>query len=385
MTTYLSVLGTRPEIIKMAMLHRELTLRGARSVVLHTGQHEAMAAALYRYFEMGPDVRVQLERRSDTLAHLTSLLLEHVDHAIAEVQPDVVLVQGDTTSAMVGALAAFYRGKPVAHVEAGLRTFARDPFPEEKNRELIGRLAEWHFPPTAAARANLLAEGVPGSRLFEVGNTVIDAAVWVRGRLERNGWDTGDFAPPEVRSWLTADACGPLVLITAHRRENWGEPIRRIARAVGTLLEAHQRMVAIWPVHPNPRVREDVEAVVHALPVSARERFCLTEPLQYPALIAVLARSHFTLTDSGGIQEEASALRCPVLIARAATERQELVQAGGALLVGCDCERIVTEASRLLEDEARRRSMQLDTCPFGDGHAAERIAERLAHSVELQS
>lgn len=382
MTTYLSILGTRPEIIKMAVLHRELTRRGAKSVVLHTGQHEAVADALYRYFEMGPHVRVQLKRRSETLAHLTSLLLEHVDAAIAEIQPDVVLVQGDTTSAMVGALAAFYRGKPVAHVEAGLRTFEHDPFPEEKNRELIGRLAAWHFPPTARARMNLLAEGVPESRLFEVGNTVIDAALWVRERLERNGWEAGNFIPDALRPLLSASSCGPLVLITAHRRENWGEPIRQVARAVGTLLESHPDMVAVWPVHPNPRVREDVEAMARQLPVASRERLCLTEPLAYPALIAVLARSHFALTDSGGIQEEASALSCPVLITREATERQELVHAGGALLVGCNCERIVAEAQRLLEDEVQRSRMRLPASPFGDGRSAERIAELLTRTVE---
>lgn len=376
MKTYLAIMGTRPEIIKMAMPYRALRERGDRVLVLHTGQHEEMADVLYRFFDMAPDLRIELKRRNAGLAHLSSLLLEQVDEAMQEAQPDVVLVQGDTTSAMVGALAAYYHGKPVAHVEAGLRTGQRDPFPEEKNRELIGRLAQWHFPPTEQARRNLLDEGVAQERVFQVGNTVIDAALWVRDRLQAQGGTT-ESMPWELRNFLEEQADRKLVLITAHRRENWGEPIRGIARAVGRLLEEFADVAAVWPVHPNPRVRDDVATVVEQLPHASRERLCLTDPLDYPALMAVLARCHFTLTDSGGIQEEASALARPVLITREATERQELLQAGGARLVGTDVERIVSESSRLLRDEETWRSMQLAASPFGDGRSSERIASIL--------
>lgn len=381
MSTYLSVIGTRPEIIKMAMLHHELRRRGHRSLVLHTGQHGDMADVLYRFFDMPPDLRADPQRRTDTLAHLTALLLEHVDHALCKADPDVVLVQGDTTSALVGALAAYYRGKPVAHVEAGLRTFAREPFPEEKNREIIGRLAHWHFPPTAQAGSNLLREGVSEGRLFVVGNTVIDAALWVRDRLREEPAAVG-VPLPELDEFLAMHPHAPLLMVTAHRRENWGDPIRQVVAGVGDLLQAHPALVVVWPVHPNPRVRDDVETAVQAFEPGCRERLCLTQPLDYPALMKLLVRSRFALTDSGGILEEASAVRCPVLVTRESTERQELVDAGGARLVGCDRRRICEEGSRLLRDDAAWRSMQLEQSPFGDGRSAARIADILTRAVE---
>jgi UDP-N-acetylglucosamine 2-epimerase (non-hydrolysing) len=376
--TYLSVMGTRPEIIKMAVLHRVLKEQGDRSLVLHTGQHEAMADVLYRFFDMEPDLRIELKRSSTALAHLTALLLEHVDRVIAEVDPDVVIVQGDTTSALVGALAAYYHGKPVAHVEAGLRTGIREPFPEEKNRELIGRLATWHFPPTAQARMNLLNEGIPEKRVHEVGNTVIDAAHWVRDRLARGEADATEAMPPELSRFMEGQDGRKLVLVTAHRRESWGQPIRDVAAAVGQLLLEHPDMTAVWPVHPNPRVRDDIETVVSTWSRNCRERICLTDPLDYPALMAVLSSCRFTLTDSGGIQEEASALARPVLITRNATERQELVLAGGAHLVGTDIDRILSHSRTLLSDDDAWRAMQLPASPFGDGRSASRIAGILA-------
>jgi UDP-N-acetylglucosamine 2-epimerase (non-hydrolysing) len=381
MKTYLSIMGTRPEIIKMAVLHRVLKEQGDRSLVLHTGQHEEMADVLYRFFDMEPDLRIELRRNSPGLAHLTALLLENVDRVIGEVKPDAVIVQGDTTSAMVGALAAYYHGVPVAHVEAGLRTGERDPFPEEKNREMIGRLAHWHFPPTAQTRQNLLNEGLSEERVFEVGNTVIDAALWVRDRLAASNWDAGEATPDALRRFMDEQRGRKVVLITAHRRENWGQPIRDIASAVGQLLAEHPDAAAVWPVHPNPRVRDDVETVVATLPRDCRDRICLTQPLDYPALMSVLARCHFTLTDSGGIQEEASALARPVLITRNATERQELLLAGGARLVGTDVRQILEQSRTLLTDEDAWRAMQLSASPFGDGLSASRIAGILASTT----
>jgi len=376
--TYLTCVGTRPEIIKMAVLHRLLQSQGHRMVLLHTGQHEAMAHALYDFFQMPPDVTLDLRRKSASLSDLTVALMEGVDQVMTDVRPDAVLVQGDTTSALVGALVANYHDRPVAHIEAGLRTHEHDPFPEEKNRVLIGQLAHWHFPPTDRASANLHSEGVPAERVFQVGNTVIDATHWTRDRLLDGTHDASRYMPAPLKDFLNRFPHQPLILITAHRRENWGEPIRDIARATAALVERFPEAIAVWPVHPNPAVRADVEATLERVGTQARPRICVTEPLSYPALIALLMRCQFTLTDSGGIQEEASALGKPVLVARLSTERQELIEAGGAVLVGTQVENILKQATVLLTDATARERMRLATSPFGDGRSAERIAQVLA-------
>lgn len=375
MTTYLACMGTRPEIIKMAPIYKNLQARGENVQVLHTGQHEDVAQALYTFFDMDPDYQIQLKRRLPGLSDLTAELLQGIDRVLTEVKPDVVLVQGDTASAFVGAMASYYRDVPVAHIEAGLRTGQHDPFPEEKNRELIGRLAHWHFPPTAQAADNLRREGVPAQQIHEVGNTVIDAALWVKSQMDQHG--APDALPPEVHSFVQNHGASRLVLVTAHRRENWGRPIQLIAAAVGILLKLHPDLTVVWPLHPNPSVRADIQSVFSTLDAASRQRLCLTDPLEYPALISLLARCHFCLTDSGGIQEEASAFHCPVLITRDSTERQELVDAGGAILVGTDPHRIVEQASALLNDPWAYRAMQVHESPFGDGHSAQRIADVL--------
>ena len=375
MTTYLACMGTRPEIIKMAPIYKNLQARGENVQVLHTGQHEDVAQALYTFFDMDPDYQIQLKRRLPGLSDLTAELLQGIDRVLTEVKPDVVLVQGDTASAFVGAMASYYRDVPVAHIEAGLRTGQHDPFPEEKNRELIGRLAHWHFPPTAQAADNLRREGVPAQQIHEVGNTVIDAALWVKSQMDQHG--APDALPPEVHNFVQNHGASRLVLVTAHRRENWGRPIQLIAAAVGILLKLHPDLTVVWPLHPNPSVRADIQSVFSTLDAASRQRLCLTDPLEYPALISLLARCHFCLTDSGGIQEEASAFHCPVLITRDSTERQELVDAGGAILVGTDPHRIVEQASALLNDPWAYRAMQVHESPFGDGHSAQRIADVL--------
>jgi UDP-N-acetylglucosamine 2-epimerase (non-hydrolysing)/UDP-N-acetylglucosamine 2-epimerase (hydrolysing) len=381
MTTYLACMGTRPEIIKMAPIYKNLQARGENVQVLHTGQHEDVAQALYTFFDMDPDYQIQLRRRSPGLSDLTAELLQGIDRVLTEVKPDVVLVQGDTASAFVGAMASYYRDVPVAHIEAGLRTGQHDPFPEEKNRELIGRLAHWHFPPTAQAADNLRREGVPVQQIHEVGNTVIDAALWVKSQMDQHG--APDALPPEVHSFLHSHGASRLVLVTAHRRENWGRPIQLIAAAVGILLKLHPDLTVVWPLHPNPSVRADIQNAFSTLDAASRQRLCLTDPLEYPALISLLARCHFCLTDSGGIQEEASAFHCPVLITRDSTERQELVDAGGAVLVGTNPHRIVEQACALLNDPWAYRAMQVHESPFGDGHSAQRIANVLtcAHTT----
>lgn len=375
MTSYLACLGTRPEIIKMAPVYRSLRERGQTVRVLHTGQHDDMAHALYRFFGMLPDYDMQLARQVPTLSNLTAELMQGIDQQLALARPDVLMVQGDTSSALAGAMVGYLQQIPVAHIEAGLRTGQHDPFPEEKNRELIGKLAHWHFPPTHQACANLLREGVPAGQIFEVGNTVIDAALWVKRRIERDAQPMA--MPGDVQAFLQGRRPARLMLVTAHRRENWGLPMRWIASAVSELLQRHPDLIALWPMHPNPAVRQDIAAAFDTLDRAVRKRLCLTEPLAYPALIGLLAHSHFVLTDSGGIQEEASALRRPVLITRDHTERQELVQAGGARLVGTDPHTIVQQAGLLLQDTHTYQSMQLAQCPFGDGHSAERIADIL--------
>lgn len=378
---YLACIGTRPEIIKMAPVCSELKSRGCTVLLAHTGQHEAIADALYAFFGMQPDITLELKRKSPSLAHLSSALLDGLEGVMASLDPDVVLVQGDTTSALAGALTGYYHDKPVAHVEAGLRTWEREPFPEEMNRTLIGRLARWHFPPTRQSRENLLREGVDPAGVFEVGNTVIDAALWARAHLAQPSFDLAAVTPANLREFQVRHAAHRLLLVTAHRRENWGQPIRNIARAVGAVVERHRDTAVVWPVHPNPAVRADVEAEIGALPQAARERICLTEPLGYPALVALLAHCELVLTDSGGIQEEASAFGKPVLVARTSTERQELVEAGGARLVGTSVEGIIAHADRLLTDRGAYRSMQLASSPFGDGTSAARIADVLAGPV----
>ena len=375
MTTYLACMGTRPEIIKMAPIYKNLQARGENVQVLHTGQHEDVAQALYTFFDMDPDYQIQLKRRLPGLSDLTAELLQGIDRVLTDLKPDVVLVQGDTASAFVGAMASYYRDVPVAHIEAGLRTGQHDPFPEEKNRELIGRLAYWHFPPTAQAADNLRREGVPAQQIHEVGNTVIDAALWVKSQMDQHG--APDALPPEVHNFVQNHGASRLMLVTAHRRENWGRPIQLIAAAVGILLKLHPDLTVVWPLHPNPSVRADIQSVFSTLDAASRQRLCLTDPLEYPALISLLARCHFCLTDSGGIQEEASAFHCPVLITRDSTERQELVDAGGAILVGTDPHRIVEQASALLNDPWAYRAMQVHESPFGDGHSAQRIADVL--------
>lgn len=381
MSDYLACMGTRPEIIKMAPLYHALRSRGHRVRVLHTGQHTDMAEQLYGFFGMPPDARVVLQREQPGLSHLTAELLMQLDGHLQRLSPDAVLVQGDTSSALVGAMAAYYLDLPVAHVEAGLRTGEHDPFPEEMNRSVIGRLARWHFPPTLQARDNLLREGIAPGHIHTVGNTVIDAARWTQLQLDKHPQRTA--LPSELQTFL-ARAQPELVLVTAHRRENWGRPMQRIAAAVAGLLQLHPQLSVVWPLHPNPRVRADVQAGLAWLPAAVRERLCLTGALEYPALMTVLGRCRLTLTDSGGIQEEASALRTPVLILRESTERQELVAAGGAMLVGTLAHQIVEMTSEVLRDPLLLRSMQLETSPFGDGQAAERIADLLTQAHEPQ-
>jgi UDP-N-acetylglucosamine 2-epimerase len=376
--TYAICIGTRPEIIKVAPVVRSLKERGANVVVVHTGQHGEIAHVLYKFFGIVPAFSLDLKRKSTSIAALTSSLIECVDQVMHDVPADVMLVQGDTTSALVGALIGYYRNIPVGHIEAGLRTGEREPFPEEKNRELIGRLAKWHFTATEQATRNLLSEGIRENAIHEVGNTVIDAA-FVTKQIIRDGYLVE--VPLAVNHFLEFHSDKKLILVTAHRRENWGKPIQDIASAVGNILRANEDAMAVWPLHPNPQVRDDVETVVAQFDANIKARFLLTEPFDYPLMVRILADCAFTITDSGGIQEEASAFSKPVLITRTSTERQELVEAGGAILVGTDPEKIFDNALKLLGNADFYHGMQVESSPFGDGRAADRIAGILTEAV----
>ena len=384
MKRILLCMGTRPEIIKMAPVHDALRRRAAagaavQPLVLHTGQHDEMAAPLYRFFEMPPDFALTPRRRGASLAHLSASVLEQSAEAIERAAPDVVLVQGDTSSALCCALAALYARIPVGHVEAGLRTYEVDPFPEEKNRELVGRLAAWHFTPTDQATRNLKQERAAGI-VRQVGNTIVDAVELGLRRLAGRPLADVDPSDPAVRAldaFLAARSDRRLMLVTAHRRENWGEPMQRIAQAVGRLARARPDLAWVWPLHQNPQVQATVRGELQALAEGDRAPLLLTPPLNYPALLAVLARTTLILTDSGGIQEEAATLRRPVIVLRESTERQELIDAGGGVLAGTSVDAIIGATARILDDASVYAAMQVRENPFGDGRTSERIVDVL--------
>ena len=363
MLTVLTIFGTRPEAIKLAPVVLELGRHTAeiRSVVCITAQHRDMLDQVLRMFEIEPDLDLNLMTENQTLPDLTSAALLGVTGVLEQVQPDVVLVQGDTTSAMAAGLAAFYRKIPVGHVEAGLRTGDRyQPFPEEINRRLLSSIATYHFAPTDLARETLLREGVSPDAVLMTGNTVVDALQAIaRKEPAHNGLST---LGTERR----------LILMTAHRRENFGTPLENICRAVLQLVERNSDVEIAYPVHRNPNVRSTVERML-----SGNDRIHLLPPLEYDQFIPLLNRSTLVLTDSGGLQEEGPVLGKPVLVMRETTERPEGVAAGSNRLVGTETENIVSSTERLLRDPAEYESMARASNPFGDGRAAERIVEFL--------
>lgn len=360
----LLVMGTRPEAIKLAPVLRALRARPADflPIVCSTGQHREMLDQVFELFGITPDVDLRVMTHNQGLAGLTAQVLTGIDGVLEREKPDLVLVQGDTTSTFVGALAAFYRRIPVGHVEAGLRTWDRfAPFPEEINRTLAGHVADIHFAPTDRARQNLLREGLPESAIHVTGNTGIDAFLDVAGRPEPAG------------GYPWSKHAGPLVAITAHRRESFGEGFVRICAALRLLAQSRPDTLFVYPVHRNPNVKGPVEKELSDIP-----NLMLIEPMPYLPFCHLLKRSTIILTDSGGIQEEAPSLEKPVLVLRETTERPEAVDAGTAILVGTDVGKILTQASRLLDCPEERAKMTQGKNPFGDGKASERIAELLA-------
>ena len=362
----LSIFGTRPEAIKMAPVVRALAAaQDIESLVCVTAQHREMLDQVLSVFHIQPDVDLGLMLPGQTLPELTARVITSVDRVLAELAPDLVLVQGDTTTVMASALAAFYRQIPVGHVEAGLRTHDRyNPFPEEINRRIAGQLATLHFAPTARAREALLAEGTPPERVFLTGNTVIDALQWA----------VRQAPPPEVSSMLHRLGCDrdprqrKLVLVTAHRRESFGEPFEQICLGLRNLVERNPEVELVYPVHLNPNVREPVYRLL-----SGQDRITLIEPLSYLPFAHLMKASYLILTDSGGIQEEAPSLGVPVLVLRHETEREEGVEAGTTKLIGTDAGAIVYESERLLHDKNAYQRMSSATNPYGDGQAATHI------------
>ena len=355
------VFGTRPEAIKMCPLVKELGRRGKFKLsVCVTGQHREMLDGVLGLFGVVPDRDLAVMSEGQTLFEITERVLCRMRGALEAERPDAVLVHGDTTTAFAAALACFYMKIPVCHVEAGLRTHdLRSPYPEEFNRQAVGVIAELHFAPTERARQNLLAEGKDEKKIFVTGNTAIDA-------LKTTVRQT--HSHPAL-SWSGGNR---IILLTAHRRENLGEPMRELFRAVKEILKKYGDTRVIYPLHMNPLVRE-----IAAEKLADCDRVMLTEPLDAVDFHNVMARSYLVITDSGGIQEEAPALGVPVLVARDTTERPEGVEAGTLKLVGTDRESIFREADLLLSDKSAYQKMAQAVNPYGDGHACERICDIL--------
>jgi UDP-N-acetylglucosamine 2-epimerase (non-hydrolysing) len=359
------VVGTRPEAIKMAPVILALKKEPWAEVrVLATAQHRHMLDQVNAFFGIRPDIDLNIMRPNQALTTLTARLLLEMDDFLLSEKPDAVLVQGDTTTVMTVALACFYHRIPIGHVEAGLRTWdMQNPFPEEANRVIAGKLACWHWAPTEGSKQNLLKEGVAEEDIVVTGNTVIDALLMT--------------AAKDLDIGIELDANKRLILVTSHRRENFGEPFRNICRALRTLAEQNPGVQFLYPVHPNPNVKDVAHEFLSSLP-----NFILCEPLDYAPFIAAMKRASIILTDSGGVQEEAPALGKPVLVFREETERPEAVDQGVVKLVGPNYDRIVFETQQLLDDENAYKAMARGVSPYGDGLAAQRIVQTLrAHFV----
>jgi UDP-N-acetylglucosamine 2-epimerase (non-hydrolysing) len=369
----LTIIGTRPEAIKLAPVVLELKRRQDLfdSSVCVTAQHREMLDQVLALFGIAPDYDLDIMSSGQTLAQVTARAMEGLDEVVSREKPDVILVQGDTTTAFCGALTGYYHQIKVGHVEAGLRTgnkFA--PFPEEINRCLIGRIADLHFSPTEQTRKTLLNEGMADSNVFVTGNTVIDALLWVRARVRT--------VPPELPKGLFEATSGQqIILVTGHRRESFGDGFDNICHAIREVADSFANVAFIYPVHLNPNVREPVNRILGGHP-----RIHLIEPLSYAPFVWLMDRATIVLTDSGGVQEEAPSLGKPVLVMRETTERPEGIAAGNALLVGVHREQIMDGLRQLLCDPERRAMMAAVNNPYGDGQAAQRIVDVLATTLK---
>ncbi|MGP1462248.1 non-hydrolyzing UDP-N-acetylglucosamine 2-epimerase [Tannerella sp.] len=374
------VFGTRPEAIKMAPLVQEFRKHPDQyeTLVCVTGQHREMLDQVLNIFGIVPDYDLNIMKPGQDLYDVTARILSGMRDILTRTRPDMVLVHGDTTTSMAVALAAFYQQIPVGHVEAGLRTHnIYSPWPEEMNRQITGRIATYHFSPTPLSRENLLREGIDKSRILVTGNTVIDALYAVVNKMKDDvplqlslekelkaaGYDTGRLVTEEGRR---------LVLITGHRRENFGDGFLHICRAIKTLSEKYPDVDFVYPMHLNPNVRKPIKEVFGE---NCQSNLFFIEPLEYLSFVYLMEKSHIVLTDSGGIQEEAPGLGKPVLVMRNTTERPEALEAGTVKLVGTDYDKIVSEVSSLLDDAQYYGKMSQAVNPYGDGKACERIAQ----------
>jgi len=370
----LVVLGTRPEVIKLApVVHALQRDPGLTTRVCATAQHRQMLDQMLKNFALRPDYDLDLMERDQNLNGFCARALPRLQSVFQRARPQFLLVQGDTTTALIAALASFHERIPVGHVEAGLRSFDRDnPYPEETNRVMISRLSDLHFAPTAKARQNLLAEGIAGRTIIHTGNTVVDALRWGAARPHR-------FQDRALSAGLAAMHPGDhAVVVTTHRRENLGAPLESLCAAFQRLVERHPRLHLFYPVHMNPRVRAAVERSVR------HERAHLLPTLGYFDLLHLLRRCRFVMTDSGGLQEEAPSLGKPVIVLRDVTERPEAVEAGVAVLAGTDRDAVVTTASRLIEDRGFYASMARKIGIYGDGRASARIVHAIRRRLGLR-
>lgn len=374
------VFGTRPEAIKMAPLVQEFRKHPDQyeTLVCVTGQHREMLDQVLNIFGIVPNYDLNIMKPGQDLYDVTARILSGMRDILTRTQPDVLLVHGDTTTSMAVALAAFYQQIPVGHVEAGLRTHnIYSPWPEEMNRQITGRIATYHFSPTPLSRENLLREGIDKSRILVTGNTVIDALYAVVNKMKDDvplqlslekelkaaGYDTGRLVTEEGRR---------LVLITGHRRENFGDGFLHICRAIKMLSEKYPDVDFVYPMHLNPNVRKPIKEIFGE---NCQSNLFFIEPLEYLSFVYLMEKSHIVLTDSGGIQEEAPGLGKPVLVMRDTTERPEALEAGTVKLVGTDYDKIVSEVSSLLDDVQYYEKMSQAVNPYGDGKACERIAQ----------
>ena len=366
------VFGTRPEAIKMAPVVKELERRSIDHVVIVTAQHREMLDQKLEVFNIRPHYDLNIMQQDQDLFHVTSAVINKIKPVLMEVKPDVLLVQGDTTTTFVASLAAFYLKIPVGHVEAGLRTWDKfNPYPEELNRQLTTRLTEYHFAPTEWAKRNLLKEGVLPESIHVTGNTVIDALLMIvdpHYQFREPPLNAIDFAKRKI------------ILLTSHRRENFGEPMANVFSACRELVERNEDVELIYPVHPNPNVRRTAKEILAKVP-----RVHLIEPMEYRPFAQLMSKCYLILTDSGGVQEEAPTLGKPVLVLRTTTERPEAIEAGTAKLVGTEKHAILLEAQRLLSDHTAYQEMAAKVNPYGDGTAAKRIVDILLRERKAAS
>lgn len=386
MKKILLVFGTRPEAIKMCPLVKEFQKYPAEieTVVCVTGQHREMLDQVLHIFEVVPDFDLNIMKQGQDLYDVTSRVLTGMRDILQKVKPDVVLVHGDTTTSMAAALASFYQQIPVGHVEAGLRTHnLYSPWPEELNRQVTGRIAKFNFSPTKLSHDNLIAENVPENHIYITGNTVIDALHVVVNKIKSSSQVSSELAQVLLKSGYDTERLSngkKLVLITGHRRENFGEGFINMCTAIKDLTKKYPEVDFVYPMHLNPNVRKPIHEVF-GNDLGHLDNMFFIEPLEYLSFVFLMDKSYLVLTDSGGIQEEAPGLGKPVLVMRDTTERPEAVEAGTVKLVGTDYSLIVSETTRLLDDSKYYNSMSQAVNPYGDGHACERIVNILKQTL----